>query len=331
MPLLGSETCEKMHLIQRINAIKDNSILDEFHEVFQGLGCLSGKYHININPLVSPVVHPPRRVPHSKREPLKNELDRMVEAGILEKVPLNEPTDWVSSLVCVDNPDGSIRVCLDPKDLNVAIKREHYPLPLVDDITANCAGATLFSTLDAEKAFYQIQLDEETSKLLTFNTPFGRYRYLRMPMGIKSAPEVYQQRMEQVFEGLPGVKVIMDDIIIHGRNTAEHEARLRAVLQGSRDSNLRWKKSKCHIQQGEVKFHGHVFSQDGQKTDPEKVRAIVEMPRPKDKAGVSKWIIINSRKSCFRIVPSGMLTEKFQADYYPCPCCSKGGLQLSTR
>lgn len=166
--LLGRETCEKMHLIQRINAIKDNIILDEFPEVFQGLGCLSGKYHININPSVPPKVHPPRRVPHSKREPLKKELDRMVEAGILGKVPLNEPADWVSSLVCVDKPDGSIHVCLDPKDLNVAIKKEHYPLRLVDDITANCAGATVFSTLDAEKAFYQIQLDEESSKPLTW-------------------------------------------------------------------------------------------------------------------------------------------------------------------
>ena len=84
-----------------------------------------GKYHININPSVHPVVHQPRRVHHSKREPSKKELDRMVEAGILEKVPLNEPADWVSSLVCVDKPDGSIRVCFDPKDLNVAIKREH--------------------------------------------------------------------------------------------------------------------------------------------------------------------------------------------------------------
>ena len=85
--------------------------------------------------------------------------------------------------------------------------------------------------------------------------------------------------MEQVFEGLPGVKVIMDDIIIHGRNTAEHDTRLRAVLQRSRDSNLRLKKSKCHIQQNQVKFHGHVFSKDGLRTDPEKVRTIVEMPR----------------------------------------------------
>ena len=178
-----------------------------FPEVFQGFGCLPKKYLIIVDPSVPSVVHPPRRVPHSKRVPLKKELDRMENVGIVEKVPLNEPADWVSSLVCVDKPDGSIRVCLDPKDLNVAIKREHYPLPVVDDITTSCSGATPFSTLDAAKAFYQIQLDEEISKFLTVNTPFGRYRYLRMPMGIKSAPEVYQQRMEQVFEELPGVKV----------------------------------------------------------------------------------------------------------------------------
>ena len=203
---------------------------------------------------------------------------------------MNEPADWVSSLVCVDKPDGSIRVCLDPKDFNVAIKREHYPLPVVDEITTSCSGTTVFSTLDAEKAFYQIQLDEQSSKLLRFNTPFGRYRYLRMPMGIKSAPEVYQQRMQQVFEGLPGVKVIMDDIITHGQNVAEHDTRLRVALERSKDYNLRLKKSKCHIQREEVKFHGRVFSPNGLKTDPEKVRAIFEMPRPTDKSGVRRLL-----------------------------------------
>ena len=115
----------------------------------------------------------------------------MENVCIIEKVPLNEPADWVSSLVCVDNPDGSIRACLDPEDLNVAINRKYYSLPEVDDITTSRSGATVFSTLDGEKAFHQIQLDEESSKLLTFNAPF-RYRYLRMPIGIKSAPEVCQ-------------------------------------------------------------------------------------------------------------------------------------------
>ena len=148
-PLLGRSSCENMGLIQRITAIESVSILDEFPEVSQGLGCLPGKYHISIDSSVPPVVHPPRRVLHSKRVPLKKELDRMENVGIVEKVPLNEPANWVSSLVCVDKPDGSIRVCFDPKDLNVAIKREHYPLPVVDGITTSCSGATLFSTLDA--------------------------------------------------------------------------------------------------------------------------------------------------------------------------------------
>ena len=84
----------------------------------------------------------------------------MENVGIIEQVPLNEPADWVSSLVCVDKPDGSIWACLNPRDLNCADKQEHYPLPLVEDITSSCAGAALFSTLDAKKAFYQIQLDD---------------------------------------------------------------------------------------------------------------------------------------------------------------------------
>ena len=86
------------------------------------------------------------------------------------------------------------------------------------------------------------------------------------------------------------MKVIMDDIIIHGRMVAEHDTRLRAVLQRSKDYNLRLKKSKCHIQREEVKFHGQVFAHDGLKTDPEKVRTIVEMPRPTDKSGVQRLL-----------------------------------------
>lgn len=101
---------------------------------------------------------------------------------------------------------------------------------------------------------------------------------------------MYQRRMEQVFEGLPGVKVIMYDIITHGCNKVEHDTQLRAVLQHARDNNLRLKKSKCHIGQEEVKFHGHVFTKDGLETDPEKVRAVVEMPRPTDQAGVKRLL-----------------------------------------
>ena len=130
-------------------------------------------------------------------------------------------------------------VCLNQKDLNRAIKREHYSLPVVEDITASFTGSRKFSTMDAEKAFYQAQWDEEGSKLLTFNIPFGRYRYLRMPMGIKSVPEICQQRIEQVIEGLPGVKVIMYDILLHEPGNEDHDTGLRAILQRAQHNKLR--------------------------------------------------------------------------------------------
>ena len=96
--------------------------------------------------------------------------------------------------------------------------------------------------------------------------------------------------MEQVFEGMPGVKVIMDDIITCGRNREEHDTRFKAVLQRVQDNNLHLRKSKCHVQLEEVKFHGHVSTKDGLKTDPENVRAVVEIPRPTDKAGVLRLL-----------------------------------------
>ena len=289
-PLLGRVTCEEMGLIQRVNYVNIETLMKDYADVYSGLGCLPGEYHITVDPDIPPVVHPPRRIPHAKRSKLKQELDRMVRSGIIEKVPINEPADWVNSTVVVDKPNGSVRVCLDPRDLNVAIKREHYPLPTVEEITARCAGAKLFTTLDAENAFYQIKLDKESQKLLTFNTPFGRFRYLRMPMGIKSAPEVYQQRMELVFEGLDGVEVMMDDILVHGQDEKEHDARLQAALQRARQNNLKLNQKKSKVKQTEVKYLGHIFTGDGLKTDPEKVRAVMEMPRPTDKTGVQRLL-----------------------------------------
>ena len=150
--LLGRAACEEIKLIQRVDQVTDNKILEEFPNVFHGMGCLPGEYHIiTLDSSVTPVVHAPRRVSHAKKDKLKQELDPMENQGIIENTPINEPADWVNSLVCVDKPVGSIRVCIDPKDLNSAIKREHYPLPLVEEIAARCSGAKYFSTLDAEK------------------------------------------------------------------------------------------------------------------------------------------------------------------------------------
>ena len=118
----------------------------------------------------------------------------MESLEVIAKV--TEPTDWVNSIATPEKQrTGALRVCLDPRDLNQAVKREHYPLPTLEELTLMLSDTKYFSVLDATSGFWQIKLDEESSLLTTFNTPFGRYRFTRMPFGIHSAQEVFQKTM----------------------------------------------------------------------------------------------------------------------------------------
>ena len=112
---------------------------------------------------------------------------------------------------------GDIRICLDPKDLNKAIHREHYPLPVIEDIATRMNNAKIFSIFDVKIGFWHIEMDKKSSMLTTFNTPYGRYRWKRLPFGISSAPEIFQMRMNEIIEGLEGVEVVADDFLIIGR------------------------------------------------------------------------------------------------------------------
>ena len=143
----------------------------------------------------------------------------------------------------MEKPNGKVRLCYGPGDLNKAIQREHYPMKTVEEVAAELSDAKVFSVLDATSGFWHIKLDEKSSELLTFNTPFGRYQYLRMPLGINSAPEIFQKRMTQDFEDLSGVKTIADDILIWGRNEAEYNHRLEKVLERSRKVGLKLNRS----------------------------------------------------------------------------------------
>ena len=124
------------------------------------------------------------------KEPLKKEIDRLVAQEILK--PVDAPTDWVSSMVVVMKRNGKIRLCIDPKPLNQALKQNHYPLPVIDDLLPELLKAKVFSVVDAKNGFWHVQLDTDSSFLTTFGTPWGRYRWTRMPFGISPAPEEFQ-------------------------------------------------------------------------------------------------------------------------------------------
>jgi hypothetical protein len=227
-PILGIQACEEMGLIKRVMALNKSDKMDifkEYADVFEGLGCLEGEHTIQIDEGVTPKVHPPRKIPVTLREKLKTELNRMEKMKVIVKI--EEPTQWVNPIVIVEKPNGKLRICLDPRDLNTAVMREHYQLPTVEEITCRLSEAKYFTVLDASSGFWQLKLDEASTRLCTFNTPFGRYRFLRLPFGINSAPEVFHRTVRQLFEGIEGVETYIDDLLVWGEIKELHDCRLR--------------------------------------------------------------------------------------------------------
>ena len=234
------------------------------------------------------MIHLARRVPYRLQELFDKTLSDMESTKIITKV--TEPTELVNPIATVTKQSGALRICLDPLELNKAIRREHYSIPMRGEIVAKLHGSKYSSTLDSTSGFLQIPLDDPTSYVTNFATPSGRYRFLRLPFGIKSAPEVFRRTIVEMFHDIEGVETYIDDILIYAPTEEEHDRRLRAVLQRCRDANLSLNKNKCVIKTQELKYLGHIISPDGVKADPAKVAAIVDMPVPESKEDVRRFI-----------------------------------------
>ena len=267
-----------------------NRLLDNYSDVFDEtkLGCMKQHpYNIRIEQNAEPKVHAPRKVPFAIRDDVEKELEKMLRIGAIAKV--DGPTDWVNSMVVVKKDKG-IRICLDPGDLNKAVRREHTQLPSPDEALAHLTGAKVFSKVDLKNGYWQVPLTESSSYLTTFNTPVGRYRYTRLPFGLNSANEVFQKRVSQAYENLTGVLVIFDDILIYGKDRQEHDRNLEQCLKRTQEQGIQLNRGKCRFYADELKYIGHIISKDGVKPDPEKVQDILNMPAPQDRAAVQRLL-----------------------------------------
>ena len=167
--MLGIVTLADCDVLSLTIAPQSNAILEQYKDVFEGLGELPGEYRIITDERVKPKVHPLRRVPVAIRLKIKEKLDELVQRHVI--APVTEPTEWVSSMLAVIKPN-KIRICLDPRDLNEAIKREHYPMPTIEEVATRLDQAKLSTVVDAKDGFWQKKLDQESSCKTTFNTPF---------------------------------------------------------------------------------------------------------------------------------------------------------------
>ncbi|XP_031359175.1 uncharacterized protein K02A2.6-like [Photinus pyralis] len=299
--IIGINACVELDIIKfheevklkEIYAINKNcnsgyeKLINDNSNLFKGIGKVGRPYHIELNENAMPVVKPIRNVPFAIQEQFKKHLNELVNLKIIERV--EGSSEWVNSYVIVRKNNGSLRICLDPKNLNESIKDSKYKLTSLDDIISNINGSTVFTLLDATSGFWNIPLDKESSKLCTFATPFGRYKFLRMPFGIKTASEVFQERFQEIFAD-NGVQVYIDDILVHGKDKQEHDERLKNVFRKAHEQNVKFNLSKCRFGVGEIKYLGYKFSSEGIMIDEEKIDAIKNMPQPKNKKDIQRFL-----------------------------------------
>ena len=307
--LLGRPAIEALRILAKVDLAKHEEPKDksedpntkyqrEFPTLFQGLGEVKGEYKIRlVDDAVPYVLNTPRRIPLPLMNQVKEELNRMQELKVIATV--KEASDWCSPMVVVPKPSGDLRICADLTKLNTSVIRERYMLPTVEHTLGQLTGAKVFSKLDANSGFWQLKLDEESSYLTTFISPFGRFRYLRLPYGISSAPEHFQRRVKEILEGLEGVVCLVDDIVVYGTNQAIHDDRLRKVLHRLQENKVTLNAKKCQFSRKQINFLGQQIDSNGVHPDPGKVKAISEMDPPKNVGELRRFLGMVNQQSKF--------------------------------
>ena len=260
-----------------------SQVLEEYSDCFDKIGRFPGEtYHIQLIDDPKPVIHPPRSVPVHILPLYKQELDHMIKEDIITEV--TEPTDWVNSIVCnvTQTPEGKkkVRLCLDPKDLNDNIRREHYYTRTIEEVLPHLHGKEFFSVADTTKGYWHVELDHESSLLCTFNTPFGRYRFKRLPFGINVSQDVFQRKLDEVYRDIDNVTGIADDIIISGATQQEHDIAFAKMLNATKENNVSLNSSKLQFKQPTVNFYGYTLSKEGILPTASKIEAIKNISAP---------------------------------------------------
>ncbi len=263
-------------------------VMQKFPDVFSGFGMIKSYCHKpKVNPEVPPVSQRLRRIPLAVRDEVATELRRLEHDGIIEKI---DSSPWISNLVIARRKSGEIRLCVDLKAVNKAIFPDRYPLPTMEELAAEFHGSTVFTKLDLRRSYLQVNLKEESRQLTAFVTHIGVFQYRRMPYGLSSSPSAFQKILSSILSGLDGAPNQMDDIVVHGKDQAEHDSRLNKVLQKLTDHNITLNGEKCKFSAEEVNFLGYRVSASGIQPTASNVAAILNLKEPTNRAEMSSFL-----------------------------------------
>ena len=245
------------------------------------------KHHIHTGDAV-PVRQPPRRKPPDQREEIERQVKGLLSEGLITRS--NSP--WSSPIVLVGKKDGTKRLCVDYRQLNLVTTKDAYPLPRIDESLDALGGARWFSTLDLASGYWQVGLDDDAARKSAFSTTSGLYEWKVLPFGLCNAPSTFERLMESVLAGLhwETLLIYLDDVIVYASSIETMTSRLRTVFQRFREAHLKLKPSKCALYRNKVKYLGHVVSDTGIHTDPEKADAIRNWPTPDSPSAVRSFL-----------------------------------------
>ena len=262
-----------------------------------------------INPQVQPITEAQRRVPLVYSEKVIAELKRMEKEQVLEKI---DSSPWVSNMVIAPKPNNNIRICADLRNANTAVIPDKYPLPTIDELSQFFAGSTVFSKIDLKWGYLQVPLSKECRYLTAMITPIGLYQWTRIPFGLCSAPSAFQKIIEKIIEGCPRTKNLLDDIIVSGRDQAEHDRNLDMVLRRLSEYNATINVEKCQFSLQRVQFVGHTISAEGVRPLQSNVDALLKIPPPTNTKEVHSFL--STANYYMKFVPNfSHITEPLRA------------------
>ncbi|KAL0561469.1 hypothetical protein IC582_001897 [Cucumis melo] len=246
------------------------------------------EFAIELEPGTVPISRAPYRMAPAELKELKVQLQELLDKGFIR--PSVSP--WGAPVLFVKKKDGSMRLCIDYRELNKVTVKNRYPLPRIDDLFDQLQGATVFSKIDLRSGYHQLRIKGEDVPKTEFRSKYGHYEFIVMSFGLTNAPAVFMDLMNRVFREFLDTFVIVfiDDILIYSKTEAEHEKHLRMVVQTLRDNKLYAKFLKCEFWLKQVSFLGHVVSTVGVSVDPAKIEAVTGWTRPSTVSEVRSFL-----------------------------------------
>lgn len=270
---------EGLHLKESQKVVLNKLLLDECN-IFDDIQIPISKveHHIKTENH-EPISNPPYRLSPKMKILLKQELEKMLESGIIEETE----SPWSFPVVLIPKKDGTVRLCVDYRRLNAITTTDTYPLPRIDDLLHAAKTTPFMSTLDLRSGYWQIKVAEKDRLKTAFTTPFGIYVFNRMPFGLKNAPATFQRLIDKFKASLPDILILayLDDIIICSKDFQSHISELKQTFQRLKNFGFRLHREKCFFCKSEVKYLGHILTRHGLEVDKEKTDAINNRPNPK--------------------------------------------------